>query len=143
MSASRSQSILPWLILAFTLLGCGASDPVADIALTKAPPDARTFFQPGIEGGVLYAYITADGEIFIYRRDLDQFGWVTLPQFRRFVAHAKSRGGYLVHSLEDGDLKQAACRDAFHVISKSKINTQDPLDVLPLVKQELQKRRKA
>lgn len=143
MNALRSQSIFPFLTLALCLCGCGASDPVADVALTKAPPEAQTFFQPGIERGVLYAFITADGDIFIYRRDLDKFGWVTLPQFRRFVAHAKACGGYLVYSLEDGDLKQAGCRDAFHVIIKAKIDTQDPVDVLPLVKQELQKRRKA
>src|SRR6266404_4681356 len=137
MSTLRPSSILLLLILALILLGCGASDPAADVVLMKAPPEVQTFFQPGIERGELYAYITAAGAIFIYRRDLDQFGWVTLPQFRRFVAHAKSRGGYLVYSLEDGDLNQADCRDAFHVIIKAKIDTQDPVDVLPLVKQEL------
>ena len=113
-----------------------------DVTLTKAPPETRTFFQPGIESGVLYAYITADGEIFVYRRDLDKFGWVTLEEFRRFVAHAKSRTGWLVYTLEDGDLKHTRCKDAFQVILNAKMNTQDPVDVLPLVKQELEKHKK-
>ena len=83
------------VVLAFVLGGCDVSDPATEVALTKAPSDARAFFQPGIEGGVLYVYITAKGDIFIYRRDLDQYGWITLPQFRRFVAHAKSCGGFI------------------------------------------------
>ena len=121
--------------------GCAPSDPAADVKLAPAPASTQDFFQPGIEAGVLYTYITAQGDIFVYRRDLGQYGWVTLPQFRRFVSHAKSQGGYLVYSLEDGDLKHQACRDAFMSILDAKINTQDPFELLPLLKQELSKRK--
>src|SRR5687767_11014971 len=103
-------------LLGLVMIGCAPVDPAGDVALQPAPPGTRDFFQPGIEDGVLYAYITADGGIFVYRRDLDRFGWITAAQFRKFVAHARSQGGYLVYTLEDGDLKQTACESAFRVI---------------------------
>ena len=122
------------------MLGCTPADPVKDEALMQAPQGTGDFFHPGIESGVLYAYITADGGIFVYRRDLDRYGWISIERFRRFVVHAKSQGGYLVYSLEDGDLKKPACERAFRVILDAHMNTQDPVELLPLLRSELAKR---
>jgi hypothetical protein len=123
--------------------GCSAQDPASTVQLAEAPPGTRTFFGDGIKDGVLYSYITRDAEIFVYRRDLNKFGWASLTEFRQFVLHAKGHGGYLVYTLEDGDLQTPECQKAFDAILDAEMNTQDPIDLLPLVQQELAKRRGA
>jgi len=116
--------------------GCwqNGKDPALDLPLIPAPPDTHTFFTPGIDPGILYSYITDRGQIFVYRRDIDKYAWVTLPQFKLLVAHAANQPGRIVYSLEDGDLHHPDNRAAFMVIHESGAHTQDPIDILPLVK---------
>jgi len=109
-------------------------DPAKTLPLIQAPPETHAFFTPGIDPGVLYSYITSQGQIFVYRRDLDKYAWVTLPQFRLLVAHAAKQSGRIVYTLEDGDLHDPNNRAAYMVIHESRAPTQDPIDILPLAK---------
>lgn len=109
-------------------------DPAPTLPLIKAPPETQAFFTPGIDPGVLYSYITRQGQIFVYRRDLDKYAWVTLPQFKLLVTHAAKQPGRIVCTFEDGDLHDPNNLAAYMVIHESNAPTQDPLDILPLAK---------
>lgn len=125
-------------VLALLCLGCWkyseVDDPAPTLLLIQAPPETNSFFTPGIDPGILYSYITNQGQIFVYRRDLDKYAWVTLSQFKLLVAHAAKQPGRIVYSLEDGDLHDPNNRAAYMVIHESQALTQDPVDILPLVK---------
>lgn len=123
--------------------GCwqNGKDPAPDLPLIQAPPDTRAFFTPGIDPGVLYSYVTDRGQIFVYRRDIDKYAWVTLRQFKLLVAHAANQPGRIVYTLEDGDLHHPDNRTAYMVIHESEAPTQDPIDILPLAKSTRPARR--
>lgn len=144
---SSTQLIINTLLIVILTLCCGCwqqsevKDPAPGLPLIQAPPETHSFFTPGIDPGVLYSYITDQGQIFIYRRDLDKYAWVTLPQFKLLVAHAAQQPGRIVYTCEDGDLHDPNNRAAFMAIHESKMPTQDPVDILPLVKSTRPARR--
>ena len=120
-------------IIVFVLVGCSRSEQLRDVNFIPLPDEGMSFFHSGIEDGTLYSYITKDGRIFVIRRDLKKYAWLSIEQFEREVRLAESRNDqdWIIYTLEDRNLSNRAVEDAFSVLSSSNLRTQDPLVVHP------------
>lgn len=99
-----------------------SGDPAAQMTMHQAPPGAGDKLRHYSEGE-LYAYLTTEGNVFVLRRDLNRYAWVTHAEFKRFLARSASKDEWLVYDLEDGDLVHPANRAAFMLIRESGIRT--------------------
>lgn len=118
------------IMFSLLLASCAKEESVN---FTPLPSGADEFFNDGIMDGALYVYVTKSGEVFIIRRDLRQYAWISLSQLREQVRFAESKGGYLVYTLEDGNLADKRADRACRVLVDCKLNSQDPIKVHPLV----------
>lgn len=147
MARSHPRAIHRLTFLGVSLLLVAAScqpppsgDPATQVTMHEAPPGAGDKLRHYSEGE-LYAYLTAEGSIFVLRRDLNRYAWVTHAEFKRFLARSAAKNEWLVYDIEDGDLVHPANRAAFMLIHESGIRTHRTILDVPEVVHATRQRR--